>query len=154
MFPSLAVVSPGGCNPTTYGIKALLDKRGKGNAQLMCRPFRGQLGVPGNTSGHGNMAILDWEGWAHKMLDIGLVGVHEEDSLHKCYMSGQWAMHSWYYYTGSPVPKLPKQGVITTTMAFYLCSHSGFLFGNPKAGIFLLVVPHSFAQPRQVPMCN
>ena len=105
------------------------------------------------------MPTLDWEGRAHQMFGICLVWVHEEDSPHKRYILGQWAMHSWYYYTDSPVPQLPELGggwvYIITIMAFYLCFYIAFLFGSPKVlFFFLLVGPHSFAQSSQVPVCN
>ena len=68
------------------------------------------------------------------MFGICLVWVHEEDSPHKRYILGQWATHSWYYHTDSPVPQLPEWGggCIITIMAFYLCFYIAFLFGSPK----------------------
>ena len=68
------------------------------------------------------------------MFGICLVWVHEEDSPHKRYILGQWATHSWYYHTDSPVPQLPEWGggCIITIMAFYLCLYIAFLFGSPK----------------------
>ena len=84
------------------------------------------------------MPTLDREGRAHQMFGICLVWGHEEDSPHKRYILGQWATHSWYYYTDSPVPKLPEWGGarIITIMAFYLCFYSAFLFGSPKVLVF------------------
>ena len=74
------------------------------------------------------------------MFGICLVWVHEEDSPHKRYILGQWAMHSWYYYTDSPLPQLPELGggcvCIITIMAFYLCFYIAFLFGSPKVVVF------------------
>ena len=68
------------------------------------------------------MPTLDWEGQAHQMFGICLVWVHKEDSPHKHYILGQWATHSWYYHTDSPVPQLPEWGggCIIKIMAFYL----------------------------------
>ena len=109
---------------------------------------------PGSTDGRRNMPTLDWEGQARKTFGIRPVWVYEEDTLHKHYVLRQWAVHSWYYYTGSPVPEPPEWGGKTTIMACYLCSCTGFLFGNSKVGMFLPVVPPFFAQSSQVPVCN